>query len=361
MERCLLVALLAGACRYDLDAVDRPGGDGGPPDATPSAEPNVMFVSSSERAPAVLGGIEGADALCAELAASGSVPDATYRAWLSSGGVDALDRLAGASGWVRQDGLPFAGTIADLTAGAILYPPALDEDGTDRSGGAVGALVATGTAAGGTAVGGDCGGFRSSDGTVTFGRGDGGTVEWTAADTLDCSTDMRIYCFGVDRAYELEPLEPGGRLAFLTEAPFEVSGGQSAADDACAADATAAGLGDREFLALLATSTDSALSRFEVSNARPWYRVDGVRVTADFAELTAPLEVTASGEQHLSVPVFTGAASATETGDATCTDWTDGGGASARMGSSARSSSEAFGGLGVLPCDTAAHLYCLEP
>jgi hypothetical protein len=275
--------------------------------------------------------------------------------------VDARDRLAGARGWVRPDERPFADTVADLIAGRVFYPPALDEAGQDRTGGAVGALVATGTAADGSAAGEDCGGFRSNQGSLRFGRGDAGAVLWTAADVLNCTTDMRVYCFGVDRAHVLERPSPGDRLAFLTADPFEVAGGLEAADADCQADAEAAGLGDRTFRALLATVDASALSRFEVSSDRPWSRVDGVEVTHDFATMSAPLEVTATGDEHVSAPVWSGAARPDEIGVATCNDWTEGtGAASAPLGASARSTNEAFGGVGTLPCDTAAHLYCLE-
>jgi len=366
--RVTVLVLAAAACHYDLDAVDRPSGDGGPADvadAPISDQPNVVFLTSVERAPPLFGGIDGADDLCQDLAAAAAdLPDGTYRAWLSSAsdGIDARDRLGGARGWVRPDGKPFADTVGDLVAGRIFYPAALDQNGDDQSGGPVGALVATGTAADGTATGEDCGGFTSNQGSLRLGRGDAGVDLWTAADLLNCTTDMRVYCFGVDRAHVLEPPAPGERLAFVTRAAFEVAGGLDGADDACAADAEAAGLGDRSFKALLATSSASALSRFELSPDRPWIRVDGVRVTDDFAALTAPLEVTASGEEHVSSPVFTGAAGPDELGSATCADWETGTGAdSAQMGVSARSSTEAFGGLGILPCDTPAHLYCLEP
>lgn len=366
MVRIWLLLALA-ACRYDLDAVDRPGGDGGAPDAAVDGavpdEPNVVFLTSVERAPPDFGGIEGADALCQELAGDAGLPDGTYLAWLSStsDGIDARDRLAGTRGWVRPDQQPFADTVDDLVAGRIFYPAGLDEDGTDRTGGAIGALVATGTGADGRATGEDCGGFQSNEGSLRFGRGDGGAVLWTAADALNCTTDMRLYCFGTGRVHELEPPPPADRLAFVTAAPFEVGGGIDGADGACGADALASGLGGRSFHALLATTSATAISRFEVSSSRPWHRVDGVRVTHDFADLTAPLEVTATGDEHVSGPVFTGAVLADQNGTDTCADWIEGtGAASAQLGESARSTVEAFGGAGVQPCDTPARLYCLE-
>src|SRR5690606_988458 len=78
-------------------------GGGGDPDAgaADAALPtNIVFVTSTQHVAQDLGGLEGADRICADRAAAAGLPG-TYVAWLSTRTVDARDRLAGARGWVR--------------------------------------------------------------------------------------------------------------------------------------------------------------------------------------------------------------------------------------------------------------------
>src|SRR5215211_2458302 len=129
--RAVMLALLAGCGRIGFDSLA--GAD------TANADANVVFLTSSQVAPGALGGLTGADDLCAQMALSGGL-DGRYVAWLSTPTEHAIDRLAGARGWVRRDGLPFADTTSDIAAGKIFYPPSLDEAGTETY-----ARVATGT------------------------------------------------------------------------------------------------------------------------------------------------------------------------------------------------------------------------
>jgi len=72
---------------------------------------NFVFATSTSY-PADFGGLAGADAICNQHAGDAGLPG-TYVAWLSTTTVDARDRLAGARGFVRPDGLPFADTVDD--------------------------------------------------------------------------------------------------------------------------------------------------------------------------------------------------------------------------------------------------------
>src|SRR5262245_55485496 len=94
------------------------GGDGAPGDGA-NAGANVGFVRSG-LTDGGIGGLAQADAICAQRAIEGSLPG-TYVAYLSTTTVNAIDRLAGARGWVRPDGQPFADTTADIAAGIVLY------------------------------------------------------------------------------------------------------------------------------------------------------------------------------------------------------------------------------------------------
>src|SRR5262249_21678466 len=142
-----------------------------------------------------LGGLAGADGLCATRAMAASLPG-TYRAWLSTSTVNAKDRLAGARGWVRTDGLPFADTIADIVSGKILYPIRLDERGADLPTALGQVFVATGTDPDGTLSTtqvGTCDDFTTVNGSVAVGDAAGGTAAWTSAYLASgCGAAMHI-------------------------------------------------------------------------------------------------------------------------------------------------------------------------
>ncbi len=99
-------------------------------------------------------------------------------------------------------------------------------------------------------------------------------------------------------------------------------------DALCSSNALAAGL-PGSFLAVVATSTDSALSRFDTTG-EPWVNMNGVPLsdTALSLEVAAHLDVsaglTAGGElvAGASSSYWTGASDVTEVGTETCEDWT---------------------------------------
>src|SRR5206468_3194505 len=74
--------------------------------------PNYAFVTS-QRVPTRFQPLEVADSRCNDAAAAAGLPG-EYRAWLSTAAHYARDRLAGARGWIRTDGAPFADTVDDL-------------------------------------------------------------------------------------------------------------------------------------------------------------------------------------------------------------------------------------------------------
>ena len=124
MRECFHVVVVVGGTRRrrvrarrvianaNADAASDDGnGDGGP-------SVNIAFVTSTSVQISTLGGHLGADALCAQRAEAGGLPSNTYVAWLSTSTVDAKTRLAGARGWVRPDGLPFADTLESPRGGS---------------------------------------------------------------------------------------------------------------------------------------------------------------------------------------------------------------------------------------------------
>lgn len=324
---------------------------------------NYAFVTSTSYTGAQVGGLSGADALCNARAAAGGLPG-TYVAWLSDSSTDAIDRLAGARGWVRPDGEPFADSAADLSAGRVLDPLDVDELGNhvaDDVG------VHTGTLADGTvATGLTCADWSSNTGSARHGLASGGAAVWTSATDGTCAAAQRLYCLGTDHAYPVRPWTTEGRIAFLSEASFEPGYGLAFADGVCQAEATAAGL-DGSYLALLATADASAASRFNPAGPT-WMRPDGVPIAASASDLLgggallAAIDVSADGTRYDGdVPVLTGALSVTASSATTCNDWLDAGASSTYQGRTGHSDAAWFNSAEAVSCAaTNLRFYCLE-
>jgi hypothetical protein len=365
MARYLWLALAAcGRLHFDSVATDGRDGslDGHASDAGAAA--NFMFMSSTVRAAGSLGGLAGADALCQQLASAAGIGDNTYRAWLSTSTVNAKDRLGTARGWVRRDGVPFADTQADLLATGAMYPPMLDENGVPWTNFTL-PYVVTATDSSGMLVNGPAN--TCSDWTDTAGGGPGyGTpfsrgLGWTGGIGVltSCDAATHIFCFGIDRQVAVVAPTVPGRRAFITASTFDPTTGIAGADTACANDATAANL-TGSYRALLATPTASARSRF-VTTGAPWYRLDGVEVTADLATMLAPLATTATADYGAGQFPFTGASDPGQPGlsATTCAGWTSK--LSTDHGEVGNAASVAsWFGVATVSCDVGGGVYCFE-
>jgi hypothetical protein len=122
-----------------------------------------------------------------------------------------------------------------------------------------------------------------------------------------------------------------GRHVFVSNAAYTPSGGLAGADALCRSEATTAGLANANtFLALMATNTASAASRFNLAGL-PWKRVDNVFVFANAGDLIvgggqiiAPIDLIANGTQYASPDTWSGSTDPNTAGtDATtCRNWT---------------------------------------
>ncbi|MER2562694.1 MAG: hypothetical protein ABTQ32_18350 [Myxococcaceae bacterium] len=328
--------------------------------------PNYVFTTSMPVS-ANMGGLGGADSICAQRALAGGLPG-TFKAWLSTSTTNALSRLGTASGWIRPDGLPFANSQADLVAGRILYPLRLDEFGTDVF--ATKAFTSTlgeGTLNGGVST---CSDWTSNVDQIPAGAGftSLSTTGWTTGAFAPCGSQQRLYCFGVDAPASVKVSVPGMfRRTFVTTATWTPGGGIASADALCNAEAGAANL-PGSYLALLTPQGVSAATRFNVMGA-PWVRIDNVSLapTANSFFIdpfwTATLNVTParaygtdftwSGSTNL---LFQGAPSNT------CQNWMSSSvNDSANVGVMNDSEvSHAFGGAGTFDCSNALRLMCLQ-
>ncbi len=261
---------------------------GGAPSEPPYGVPNRVFVTSEAYVLADLGGLSGADAKCAARAKSAGL-GGTFVAWLSTSSVDAKTRLAGADAWYNVHSTPFADQAEELLEDSQVYYPIL----FDEAGLRVAGRVATGTAADGTALPQNCKDYssKSAADAVVFGAPSGGSVVWTNDSAGGaCDEAYHLYCFQVNFRAFMYPTPSQGRTVFVSAAPFVLGAqGRAAADAQCAADAQAAQLGGN-FVALLPTSTESALARL-ANPSRPWVRPDGAVVASGTSALRlGPLE-----------------------------------------------------------------------
>ncbi len=168
--------------------------------------PNRVFVTSGTYN-GDLGGLAGADSICQSHAAAANLPG-TYRAYLSSLQANTLinagERFAGASGWIRVDGNPVANSIDQFAGGTLFSAPRLTENGSD-----VGQTQIPYAWTGTNAQGGYDSACSAPNSIVPWGGPFGTAMAGLATSTTstvvalgapDCSQGMRLYCLGVDRA-----------------------------------------------------------------------------------------------------------------------------------------------------------------
>ncbi len=340
------------------------------PTATSTAVFNVVFVTSTTF-DGDLGGQAGADADCASLAAAANLPSGTYRAWLSTSSLDAVAKLGSARGFVRPDGEPFADQVSSIAAGIILNPLNLDESGVD-----VGRQsVWTGTTDAGTVNNSaSCADWTIGTG-ISFGEqgvSTGGASAWSddAVET-GCNSPAHIYCFDTSHVSTLSVTPASGRIAFVSEGSFATSQGMPSADALCQSEAAAAGLANStQFLALLATSTASAASRFDMSAMSPPYvRPDGIEI-ADAPTLAAGITLNSGIWQHadggyvteFAASVWTGSTSPNVVGTpaTTCQNWSTTFGADTGSEGVSNVTDTWWNSGASASCAASLPVYCLE-
>jgi hypothetical protein len=139
-----------------------------------------------------LGGIAGANAICAARASAASL-SGTYRAWIGDGTGDPSANFTKTSSYVLVDGATLVSpTYADLTDGNLDHAIDQDEFGNTIT---TNKFTWTNVSISGTAGGNHCGSW-----TATTGSGGVGSLvtatNWTSTSTVAaCNTNRRLYCF----------------------------------------------------------------------------------------------------------------------------------------------------------------------
>jgi hypothetical protein len=355
---------------------------------------NYAFVTSATYNGQEVGALTAADDKCNNLAIAAGLPGASttggvarYIAYLSTASpqVNARDRILqfnpSAQGWIRTDGLPFTDTIANLTNNQKVYYPLRY---TEISSVTPEFSAWTGTTYDGTTQLSPirtCNDWTDSTGSSTGEAGvtGGSSGRWVrnAGSGVTCSATQRrpIYCFGTTRSTALTFTSATGRRAFLSTGTVNLGTGRATADNLCRTEAAAAGLPNASnYLAAMATTTESAMARFNLTG-QPWVRSDGVRLAATPAQflgashsLEATLNVSASGTTYFWAANSNRAAVGSQSPDAraataasdSCNDWGPGG-TTALYGDVDITNAHFWGLSKLVSCSTASQVYCLEP
>jgi hypothetical protein len=287
---------------------------------------NLAFVSSTNVS--LTSGVAALDTHCANLATAQGL-SGTFIAFASTTTVNARDRLAGSRGWVRVDSVPVLDQVADIGSATLPHSITLDETGGLYALG-LGLLVATGSNEDGTVdTGNNCGNWSTTTMQMSGGVALAASNWMLGGWVSQCSTTNRIYCMQTGRnvAVTVTPsVFPIGRRLFATTGYLPLgTNAVAAGDQLCQSEAGAAGL-TGTYLALLATTTQSAADHLG-SLAGPWRRTDGALVT--LGDLDAPIydvaiTVGASGTSNPAMLAF-GAPDLHALGQATanCDDWTN--------------------------------------
>ena len=280
----------------------------------------------------------------------------------------AIARLAGGGprpqGWVlAASHLPVADTLTD-GRGLTLWRP-ID---SDAAGNTVGGSrnVWTGISASGV-LDANCMDWSvaGASGAVGTPFADG-VLGVSLGEPSACNVLQRLYCFGVDFQTPVLRDVPSGKLAFLTTDLFTPSTSRSP-DGFCASQVAGAGVpSNRTFLALVATLSASAGSRF---TSGPYTRIDGVALTLG-ASLKLPflagLDAVSAAVQTTAVEVWTGAPDLTSPGTdaSTCHGWQPRGNGTdtGTFGEAGFVDGRAMQKPGTANdgCTRPRHLYCLE-
>lgn len=195
-----------------------------------------------------------------------------------------------------------------------------------------GYVVATGTSVGSPTLdpAPTCVGYSDASGQILTGHVGAGNSRWTDQAAGNCDVSYPLVCVQIDHAGGDIPEIPEipARFAFVSSSDFVPSSGLAAADALCQAEAEQVGqeLDGGIYRALLATTNESALSRFNVGGA-PWMRADGLVITGPGfgngeAQFLAPLSQLANGDVT-NAQIWLGNSNLVEAAEigATCEDW----------------------------------------
>ncbi len=339
--------------------------DGGALTEPADAGPHRVFVTSAQYS-GQLAGLAGADQLC-QTAAIAANKGGTWKAWLSSSTVNAIDRITDLGPWYQQ---PSAGAWvktfnnkANLVTSPLqrLY---VDEEGRGNSV-STQRTYWTGTLQTGLHADATCSDWVSS--TLQNGIVGPGSSAWSTNDfVVACTAAYALVCFEQSKLPAPSSEPNTHKRVFVTSAEYSGQlGGLAGADQLCQTAATAANKGGT-WRAWLSSSTVNAIDR--IADVGPWYQEPSagalVKTFNNKANLvTSPLQRLYVDEEGRGNSVstqrtyWTGTLQTGQHASATCNDWASSTSQNGTVGPG--SSAWSYNDF-VVSCTSTYSLVCLE-
>ncbi len=159
-------------------------------------------------------GLAAGDAICRNLAsAAGLRQSASFKAWLSAEGTNAIGRFQHDGPWMRLDGIVVAESRLDLTDGDLDSPINLTETGLYVGG----AGIWTGTLMDGSFAPTNCSNWISTTATGEIGVANNSLLAWTSNGSLTCGfAYASLYCLQDLPLIFLDGFESQGTRAWST-------------------------------------------------------------------------------------------------------------------------------------------------
>jgi hypothetical protein len=323
------------------------------------ADRNIIFISEGT----LMAGkttVSEADLLCKNEAAAAGLPG-FYVAWMAGDGASATERLNGARGFIRPDGLPVTN---DLDLDAVYYEPLYYPVVLTAAGERTAEKYVLSAPSWGDSWASNCDNFNNPDATLEAGIVGAVTyhLSWGTDDIYMCDQRLPVYCVGTDHTNEVTPLVHTGRKVFVSSAMYG-NFGLAGADAQCAADAAAVPGMTGTYSAFVATPTSSAASRFDLDGVS-WVTTTGLQVFADAADVVtrAPetgIFYTADGEPSDYLQVWTGSVATNEVLGPNCVGWRSDYGSEYGVVGAAHKTDEFFFAE-TRSCDYDLPVYCVE-
>lgn len=192
-----------------------------PPSTNAMAAPSRVFVTSTTYTGSAFEGLSGADSICNQRAAAGSL-GGTYTAWLSTSTTDAADRVYhNPNGYITTNGDMVANSWADLINADSEDPPSVDllhSINYDEFGVDVGTVQPwTGTFENGLATTANCNNWTSSDGSDLGITGLTNDVNqyWSEYFPQRCNRTQPLYCVENAPVYAVPSMNKWGMIIFV--------------------------------------------------------------------------------------------------------------------------------------------------
>ncbi|HPH65156.1 MAG TPA: DUF1554 domain-containing protein [Kofleriaceae bacterium] len=373
MMRCGFLALLTFGTGCQLLFTEQLANDAslgdGPRDANGDAPETLIDAPSAANFVFItkdtyngnLGGIVGADAKCQ---ASANRPQATFIAVLgyqNSSLYTALKVLDASRAWYRTDGELVADSPIEFTSG-LRSPVIFDQNGQriiDN------VTIWTGFDNTGALQGNDCFAWSSAASSASggFGQSDNRPIA-LGGSVSTCNLQRHLLCASIGATKPPVLRMPVANRMFVSGLVSlgPTDSGLAALDDICQNEANQAQLKRSDgtaaqFVALLSTSSQSAIVRSGLNPNVDYVRVDGARIGQLNAVPRTYIHLTANGGLADTIDVWTGGIPTT-TSLLACFDWTSST-PTGTFGSNNRASNAAYDTMAG-SCSSKKRVYCVE-